>query len=403
MNIHEYQAKQLFEKFGVAVPKGVAVSSVGEFDAAIAQLNTAGGIMVKSQIHAGGRGKGTFTDGFKGGVKFSPTKEKAVANAQAMLGNTLVTAQTGEAGRKVQTIYFTEAANLGKRPDGRDDEYYLAILLDRATSKPVIVASTEGGMEIEHVAHANPEKIFKVHVDPAVGLQAFQARQIAFSLGFTGELFKQCVTLVTKLYQFYWEKDCAMVEVNPLLVTAEGKLLALDAKVSFDDNALFRHPDVVALRDLNEEDPKEIEASKFGLSYIALDGNIACLVNGAGLAMSTMDIIQHFGGSPANFLDVGGGATKDQVTAAFKIILGDANVKGIMVNIFGGIMDCNVIATGIVEAVKETGLKLPLVVRLEGNNVEAGKATLAASGLTIVSGDTMADAAQKIVKLVNNK
>jgi succinyl-CoA synthetase beta subunit len=403
MNIHEYQAKQLFEKFGVAVPKGVAVSSVAEFDAAIAQLNTAGGIMVKSQIHAGGRGKGTFTNGFKGGVKFSPTKEKAVENAKAMLGNTLVTAQTGEAGRKVQTIYFTEAANLGKRPDGRDDEYYLAILLDRATSKPVIVASTEGGMEIEHVAHATPEKIFKVHVDPAVGLQAFQARQIAFSLGFTGELFKQCVTLVTKLYQFYWEKDCAMVEVNPLLVTAEGKLLALDAKVSFDDNALFRHPDVVALRDLNEEDAKEIEASKFGLSYIALDGNIACLVNGAGLAMSTMDIIQHFGGSPANFLDVGGGATKDQVTAAFKIILGDPNVKGIMVNIFGGIMDCNVIATGIVEAVKETGLKLPLVVRLEGNNVEAGKATLAASGLTIVSGDTMADAAQKIVKLVNNK
>ena len=403
MNIHEYQAKQLFEKFGVAVPKGVAVSSVAEFDAAIAQLDTKGGIMVKSQIHAGGRGKGTFTNGFKGGVKFSPTKEKAVENAKAMLGNTLVTAQTGEAGRKVQTIYFTEAANLGKRPDGRDDEYYLAILLDRATSKPVIVASTEGGMEIEHVAHATPEKIFKVQVDPAVGLQPFQARQIAFALGFTGELFKQCVTLVTKLYQFYWEKDCAMVEVNPLLVTAEGKLLALDAKVSFDDNALFRHPDVVALRDLNEEDAKEIEASKFGLSYIALDGNIACLVNGAGLAMSTMDIIQHFGGSPANFLDVGGGATKDQVTAAFKIILGDANVKGILVNIFGGIMDCNVIATGIVEAVKETGLKLPLVVRLEGNNVEAGKATLAASGLTIVSGDTMADAAQKIVKLVNQK
>jgi succinyl-CoA synthetase beta subunit len=359
--------------------------------------------MVKSQIHAGGRGKGTFTDGFKGGVKFSPTKEKALENAKAMLGNTLVTAQTGEAGRKVQTIYFTEAANLGKRPDGRDDEYYLAILLDRATSFPVIVASTEGGMEIEHVAHHTPEKIFKVQVDPAVGLQAFQARQIAFALGFSGDLFKQCVTLVTKLYQFYWEKDCAMVEVNPLLVTKEGKLLALDAKVSFDDNALFRHPDVVALRDLNEEDAKEIEASKFGLSYIALDGNIACLVNGAGLAMSTMDIIQHFGGSPANFLDVGGGATKDQVTAAFKIILGDANVKGILVNIFGGIMDCNVIATGIIEAVKETGLKLPLVVRLEGNNVEAGKATLAASGLTIVSGDSMADAAQKIVKLVNAK
>jgi succinyl-CoA synthetase beta subunit len=403
MNIHEYQAKELFAQFGVAVPKGVAVKSAAEFEGALAKIDTAGGIMVKSQIHAGGRGKGTFTDGFKGGVKFSPTKEKALENAKAMLGNTLVTAQTGEAGRKVQTIYFTEAANLGKRPDGRDDEYYLAILLDRATSFPVIVASTEGGMEIEHVAHHTPEKIFKVHVDPAVGLQAFQARQIAFSLGFSGDLFKQCVTLVTKLYQFYWDKDCAMVEVNPLLVTKEGKLLALDAKVSFDDNALFRHPDVVALRDLNEEDAKEIEASKFGLSYIALDGNIACLVNGAGLAMSTMDIIQHFGGSPANFLDVGGGATKDQVTAAFKIILGDANVKGILVNIFGGIMDCNVIATGIIEAVKETGLKLPLVVRLEGNNVEAGKATLAASGLTIVSGDSMADAAQKIVKLVNNK
>ena len=403
MNIHEYQAKTLFEKFGVAVPKGVAVQTADQFAAALAQLDGTGGYMVKSQIHAGGRGKGTFTDGFKGGVKFSATAEKAFANAQAMLGNTLITAQTGEAGRKVQTIYFTEAANLGKRPDGRDDEYYLAILLDRATSFPVIVASTEGGMEIEHVAHHTPEKIFKVQVDPAVGLQAFQARQIAFSLGFSGDLFKQCVTLVTKLYQFYWEKDCAMVEVNPLLVTKEGKLLALDAKVSFDDNALFRHPDVVALRDLNEEDAKEIEASKFGLSYIALDGNIACLVNGAGLAMSTMDIIQHFGGSPANFLDVGGGATKDQVTAAFKIILGDANVKGILVNIFGGIMDCNVIATGIIEAVKETGLKLPLVVRLEGNNVEAGKATLAASGLTIVSGDSMADAAQKIVKLVNAK
>ena len=401
MNIHEYQAKELFAQFGVAVPKGVAVTSAAEFEGALAKIDTSGGIMVKSQIHAGGRGKGTFTDGFKGGVKFSPTKEKALENAKAMLGNTLVTAQTGDAGRKVQTIYFTEAANLGKRPDGRDDEYYLAILLDRATSFPVIVASTEGGMEIEHVAHHTPEKIFKVQVDPAVGLQAFQARQIAFSLGFSGDLFKQCVTLVTKLYQFYWEKDCAMVEVNPLLVTKEGKLLALDAKVSFDDNALFRHPDVVALRDLNEEDAKEIEASKFGLSYIALDGNIACLVNGAGLAMSTMDIIQHFGGSPANFLDVGGGATKDQVTAAFKIILGDANVKGILVNIFGGIMDCNVIATGIIEAVKETGLKLPLVVRLEGNNVEAGKATLAASGLTIVSGDSMADAAQKIVKLVN--
>jgi len=400
MNIHEYQAKELFEKFGVAVPKGVAVTSAAEFEGALAKIDTTGGIMVKSQIHAGGRGKGTFTDGFKGGVKFSATKEKALENAKAMLGNTLVTAQTGPDGRKVQTIYFTEAANLGKRPDGRDDEYYLAILLDRATSFPVIVASTEGGMEIEHVAHHTPEKIFKVQVDPAVGLQAFQARQIAFALGFSGELFKQCVTLVTKLYHFYWEKDCAMVEVNPLLVTKEGKLLALDAKVSFDDNALFRHPDVVALRDLNEEDAKEIEASKFGLSYIALDGNIACLVNGAGLAMSTMDIIQHFGGSPANFLDVGGGATKDQVTAAFKIILGDANVKGILVNIFGGIMRCDVIAEGVIAAVKEVGLQVPLVVRLEGTNVELGKEIIRNSGLNVIAGDNLADAAQKIVKAV---
>ena len=400
MNIHEYQAKELFAKYGVAVPKGVAVQNANDFTTALSQLDGSAGYMVKSQIHAGGRGKGTFTDGFQGGVKFSPTKEKAIEIASKMLGNTLVTKQTGEDGRKVQTIYFTEAANLGKRPDGRDDEYYLAILLDRATSRPVIVASTEGGMEIEEVAHHTPEKIFKVHVDPAIGLQSFQARQVAFALGFTGDLFKQCVKLVASLYQFFWEKDCSMVEVNPLLVTAEGHLLALDAKVSFDSNALFRHPDVVALRDLNEEDPKEIEASKFDLSYIALDGNIACLVNGAGLAMSTMDIIQHFGGSPANFLDVGGGASKEQVTAAFKIILGDPNVKGIFVNIFGGIMDCNVIATGIVEAVRETGLKLPLVVRLEGNNVEAGKRTLADSGLPIISGDTMADGAQKIVAAV---
>jgi len=400
MNIHEYQAKELFAKYGVAVPKGVAVQNANDFTTALSQLDGSAGYMVKSQIHAGGRGKGVFKDGFQGGVKFSPTKEKAIELATKMLGNTLITKQTGEEGRKVQTIYFTEAANLGKRPDGRDDEYYLAILLDRASSRPVIVASTEGGMEIEEVAHHTPEKIFKVQVDPAVGLQGFQARQVAFALGFTGDLFKQCVKLVTSLYQFFWEKDCSMVEVNPLLVTAEGKLIALDAKVSFDSNALFRHPDIVALRDLNEEDPKEIEASKFDLSYIALDGNIACLVNGAGLAMSTMDIIQHFGGSPANFLDVGGGASKEQVTAAFKIILGDPNVKGIFVNIFGGIMDCNVIATGIVEAVRETGLKLPLVVRLEGNNVEAGQQTLADSGLPIISGDTMADGAQKIVAAV---
>jgi succinyl-CoA synthetase beta subunit len=349
--------------------------------------------MVKSQIHAGGRGKGTFTNGFKGGVKFCADKAAALAMAGNMLGQTLVTAQTGPAGRRVQTVYFTVASDIKK-------EYYLAILLDRASSRPVIVASTEGGVEIEKVAHETPEKITKVRVDPAYGLADFQVRDLIAALGLTGAEAKNAAKLIRNLYTCFWETDAAMVEVNPLITTPTGDVLALDAKVSFDDNALFRHPELVALRDLNEEDPKEIEASKYSLSYIALDGNIACLVNGAGLAMSTMDIIKHFGGTPANFLDVGGGASKDQVVAAFKIILGDPNVKGILVNIFGGIMDCNVIAQGIVEAVREVGLKLPLVVRLEGNNVEAGKATLAASGLTLVSGDTMADAAQKIVRLV---
>ncbi len=392
MNIHEYQAKALFEKYGVPVPKGAAAKTAEEFAAALATLPE-GPTMVKSQIHAGGRGKGTFTNGFKGGVKFCKTKADALAMAGNMLGNTLVTIQTGPAGRKVQTVYFTVASDIKK-------EYYLAILLDRASSKPVIVASTEGGVEIEKVAHDTPEKIHKVVVDPAYGLADFQVRDLIFKLGFTGAEAKNAAKLIRNLYTMYWETDAAMVEVNPLITTPTGDVLALDAKVSFDSNALYRHPEIVALRDLNEEDPKEIEASKFNLRYIALDGNIACLVNGAGLAMSTMDIIQHFGGTPANFLDVGGGASKDQVVAAFKIILGDKNVKGILVNIFGGIMDCNVIAQGIVEAVKEVGLKLPLVVRLEGNNVAAGKATLAASGLTLVSGDTMADAAQKIVKLV---
>ena len=392
MNIHEYQAKALFEKFGVPVPKGAAARSAAEFETALAQLPE-GPTMVKSQIHAGGRGKGTFTDGFKGGVKFCPTKAQARETAGKMLGNTLVTLQTGPAGRKVQTVYFTVASDIKK-------EYYLAILLDRASSRPVIVASTEGGVEIEKVAHETPEKITKVFVDPAYGLADYQVRELVFKLGFTGNEAKNASRLIRALYTCFWETDASMVEVNPLITTPAGEVLALDGKVSFDDNALFRHPEIVALRDLNEEDPKEIEASKYSLSYIALDGNIACLVNGAGLAMSTMDIIKHFGGTPANFLDVGGGASKDQVVAAFKIILGDPNVKGILVNIFGGIMDCNVIAQGIVEAVKEVGLKLPLVVRLEGNNVAAGKATLAASGLKLVSGDTMADAAQKIVKLV---
>jgi len=392
MNIHEYQAKALFEKYGVPVPRGAAAKTPEEFINALAELPE-GPTMVKSQIHAGGRGKGTFTDGYKGGVKFCPTKAEAKDVAARMLGNTLVTVQTGPAGRKVQTIYFTVASDIKK-------EYYLAILLDRAASRPVIVASTEGGVEIEKVAHETPEKLFRVIVDPAYGLADYQIRELVGRLGFAGAEAKNAAKLIRNLYTMYWETDAAMVEVNPLITTPAGDVLALDAKVSFDDNALFRHPDLVALRDLNEEDPKEVEASKYSLSYIALDGNIACLVNGAGLAMSTMDIIKHFGGSPANFLDVGGGASKAQVVAAFKIILGDPQVKGIFVNIFGGIMDCNVIATGIVDAVREVGLSLPLVVRLEGNNVAAGKATLAASGLTIVSGDSMADAAQKIVKLV---
>jgi succinyl-CoA synthetase beta subunit len=392
MNIHEYQAKALFEQFGVPVPKGVAAKSAAEFESALAQLPDAP-VVVKSQIHAGGRGKGTFTDGFKGGVKFAKTKADALDYANKMFNNTLVTIQTGPAGRKVQTIYFTQACDIKK-------EYYLAILLDRATSKPVIVASTEGGVDIETVAHDTPEKLFKIFVDPAYGLADFQVRELVFKLGFNPAEAKNAAKLIRGLYTFFWDTDAAMVEVNPLITTPDNQVLALDAKVSFDSNALYRHPEIVALRDLAEEDSKEIEASKYGLSYIALDGNIACLVNGAGLAMSTMDIIKHYGGNPANFLDVGGGASKEQVIAAFKIILGDANVKGIFVNIFGGIMDCNVIATGIVEAVKEVGLKLPLVVRLEGNNVAAGKATLAASGLSLVSGDTMADAAQKIVKFV---
>ncbi len=392
MNIHEYQAKALFEKFGVPVPKGAAAKTPEEFINALSELPD-GPTMVKSQIHAGGRGKGVFKDGYKGGVKFCKTKAEAKEVAAFMLGNTLVTAQTGPAGRKVQTIYFTVASDIKK-------EYYLAILLDRAASRPVIVASTEGGVEIEKVAHETPEKIFKVVIDPAYGLADFQVRELVTKLGLAGPEAKNATRLIRSLYAMYWETDAAMVEVNPLISTPAGDVLALDAKVSFDDNALFRHPEIMALRDLNEEDPKEIEASKHALNYIALDGDIACLVNGAGLAMSTMDIIKHFGGNPANFLDVGGGATRSQVVAAFKIILGDPNVKGIFVNIFGGIMDCNVIATGIVDAVREVGLRLPLVVRLEGNNVEAGKATLASSGLTIVSGDSMADAAQKIIRLV---
>ncbi len=396
MNIHEYQAKQLLAQYGVAVPAGDACKTVAEAKDAAAKLFAAGHklAVIKSQIHAGGRGKGTFTHGFQGGVKLAKSLEDAVNYADNMLGRTLVTKQTGPDGRVVGTILVAAAEDIKK-------EFYLAVLLDRAVSKPLVMASTEGGMDIEEVAEKHPEKIVRQHIDPLMGFQPWQGRKIAAALGLKGDLASQCAKLIAGVYRTWWECDAAMVEINPLCICVgtdgKEKMIAVDAKISLDDNALYRHKDIQEMRDLAEESPLEIEASKFNLNYIKLDGSIACLVNGAGLAMATMDIVQHYGASPANFLDVGGGASKDQVTAAFKIILSDPHVKAIFVNIFGGIMDCNVIATGIVAAVKETGLKLPLVVRLEGNNVVAGKKTLAESGLTIISGDSMADAAQKAV------
>ncbi|MBN8248519.1 MAG: ADP-forming succinate--CoA ligase subunit beta [Verrucomicrobia bacterium] len=399
MNIHEYQAKQLLKQYGVAVPPGEPCRTVAEVTAIAEKLFAAGQklLVIKSQIHAGGRGKGTFTHGFQGGVKLVKSAAEATEVAGNMLGKTLVTKQTGPEGRVVGTVLVAAAEKILK-------EFYLAVLLDRANSRPLIMASTEGGMDIEEVAAHSPEKIVREHVDPAVGLMPYQARKIAAALGLKGEVFNPACKLIAGVYKTWWECDASMVEINPLAIveTPEGKqsIVCVDAKIGLDDNALYRHADIVAMRDLAEESPLEVEASKFSLNYIKLDGNIACLVNGAGLAMSTMDIIQHFGGRPANFLDVGGGASKDQVSAAFRIILSDPSVKGILVNIFGGIMDCNVIATGIVEAVKETGLKLPLVVRLEGNNVAAGKTTLAGSGLTLITGDSMADAARKVVGAV---
>jgi len=399
MNIHEYQAKQLLAKYGVAVPLEIPAKSLAEVRPAADKIVASGSsrVVVKSQIHAGGRGKGAFKTGFQGGVKVAPSVDEAVGFAEKMLGNVLVTKQTGAEGRRVQTLLIASGAKIKR-------EFYLAVLLDRAMGWPLIMASTEGGMDIEEVAEKTPEKIFKEWIDPATGIMPYQARKIAAALGLKGDLFNAAAKFVTGVYNTWWECDASMVEINPMCVVelADGKesVMALDAKISLDDNALYRHKDILEMRDLNEEAPLEIEASKFNLNYIKLDGNIACLVNGAGLAMATMDIIQHFGGMPANFLDVGGGASKEQVAAAFKIILQDPNVKGILVNIFGGIMDCNVIATGIVAAVKETGLKLPLVVRLEGNNVVAGKKTLAESGLTIIGGDSMADAAQKVVQAV---
>jgi succinyl-CoA synthetase beta subunit len=399
MNLHEYQAKQLLAQYGVTVPAG-EVCDTPEAARQIAERlfgSDATLVAVKSQIHAGGRGKGTFKSGFQGGVKLCKTAPEVFASAKAMLNNVLVTRQTGPEGRLVHKLLVAAAPSIKK-------EFYLALLLDRVSSRPLVMASTEGGMDIEEVAAKQPEKIIMEAIDPAVGLMAYQGRKLAVALGLQGDLINAAAKLFAGVYKTWWECDASMVEINPLCLveSSDGKrgLVAVDAKISLDDNALYRHPDLQQMRDLAEEAPLEIEASKHGLNYIKLDGNIACLVNGAGLAMATMDIIQHCGGSPANFLDVGGGASQEQVAAAFKIILSDPNVKGILVNIFGGIMDCNTIATGIVAAVKETDLRLPLVVRLEGNNVQAGKKTLADSGLTIITGDSMADAAQKVVKAV---
>ena len=395
MNIHEYQAKGVLRDFGVPVSRGKAIFSADEAEAAARELP--GPVwVVKSQIHAGGRGKGKFKEsdaGDKGGVRLAKSIDEVKTFARQMLGRTLVTLQTGDAGKQVNRLYIEEGSDI-------ESEFYLSMLVDRATSRIAFVVSTEGGMDIEKVAHDTPEKIVTFSVDPATGAMPHHGRAVAETLGLKGDLAKQAEAVTLKLYRAFTEKDMSMLEVNPLVVTKGGKLVCLDAKVSFDSNALYRHPDVVALRDVTEEDDKEIEASKYDLAYIALDGTIGCMVNGAGLAMATLDIIKLYGESPANFLDVGGGATEEKVTAAFKIITSDPNVKGILVNIFGGIMKCDVIAEGVVAAVKEIGLKVPLVVRLEGTNVDLGKKIIAESKLNVTSADDLDDAAQKIVAAV---
>jgi succinyl-CoA synthetase beta subunit len=391
MNIHEYQAKELFEKFGVPTPKGKVADTAEQAKAAAAEIGS--NIVVKAQVHAGGRGKGTFKNGFKGGVHLVQTPDEAADIAGKMIGQVLVTHQTGEEGKLVSKVMVADGVDIEK-------EYYLAILMDRESKSPVIVASTEGGVNIEDVAEHTPEKIFHQAIHPLLGLQPYEVRKLSAKLGFGGDQAKQFGKLLAALYRLFIECDCSMVEINPLVTTPDGRVLALDAKFDFDDNALYRHPEIAALHDPTEEDPREVEAAKYHLNYIGLDGNIACLVNGAGLAMATMDIIKHCGGEPANFLDVGGGASQEQVTNAFKIILGDPKVKAILVNIFGGIMDCDVIAKGIVAACKEVSLDIPLVVRLEGNNVEAGKRTLAESDVALISADTLADAADKAVKAI---
>ncbi|MDQ7260420.1 ADP-forming succinate--CoA ligase subunit beta [Paracoccus sp. PS-1] len=395
MNIHEYQAKALLRHYGAPVSDGRVVMKADEAKAAAGELD--GPLwVVKAQIHAGGRGKGHFKEkeaGEKGGVRLAKSVEEAEELTRQMLGRTLVTHQTGEIGKQVNRIYIEDGSDIER-------ELYLALLVDRGTSRVSFVASTEGGMDIEEVAASTPEKIVSFSVDPASGLSDFHGRRVAFALGLSGPQVKQCVQLVKNLYRMFIEKDMEMLEINPLIVMKDGNLKCLDAKMGFDNNALYRQPDVLALRDETEEDPKELAASKFDLNYIALDGEIGCMVNGAGLAMATMDIIKLYGAEPANFLDVGGGASKEKVTEAFKIITSDPNVKGILVNIFGGIMRCNIIAEGIIAAVKEVGLQVPLVVRLEGTNVELGKQIVRDSGLNVIPADDLSDAAQKIVKAV---
>jgi succinyl-CoA synthetase beta subunit len=392
MNIHEYQGKELLAKFGVGIPAGYAALTVEEAVAAAKKLP--GPLyIVKAQIHAGGRGKGKFKElgaDAKGGVRLSRSLEDVEANAKEMLGNTLVTIQTGDAGKQVNRLYVTDGVDIAK-------EYYLSMLVDRASGRIAMIVSTEGGMDIEEVAHSTPEKITTITIDPAQGFQPHHGRAVAFALKLKGDLNKQAQVVARQLYDAFVSLDCAMLEINPLVETADGKILVLDTKMSFDSNALYRHPDVEALRDETEEDPAEIEASKYDLAYIKLDGDIGCMVNGAGLAMATMDIIKLNGMFPANFLDVGGGATTEKVTAAFKIILSDPAVKGILVNIFGGIMKCDTIAEGIVAAAKDVNLSVPLVVRLEGTNVDLGKQILENSGLPIVSASDLGDAARKIV------
>ncbi|MDF2118225.1 ADP-forming succinate--CoA ligase subunit beta [Roseiarcaceae bacterium H3SJ34-1] len=395
MNIHEYQAKAVLKEFGVPVSRGVPILKASDAEAAAKEL---GGPLwvVKSQIHAGGRGKGKFKEaaaGDKGGVRLAKSIDEVKTFAEQMLGNTLVTVQTGPAGKQVNRLYIEDGSDIEK-------EFYLSALVDRETSRISFVVSTEGGMDIETVAHDTPEKIVSFSVDPATGVMPHHGRTVARALGLDGDLAKQAGKIVAQLYAAFVAKDMEMLEINPLIITKQGQLKALDAKVSFDGNALYRHPDIVALRDVTEEDAKEIEASKHDLAYIALDGNIGCMVNGAGLAMATLDIIKLYGMEPANFLDVGGGASEEKVTAAFKIITADPNVKGILVNIFGGIMKCDVIARGVLAAVKAVGLQVPLVVRLEGTNVEEGKRIIRESGLNVIPADDLDDAAQKIVNAV---